>query len=388
MDLSGAMETSFSFLPEQVYKKIIHVDMDCFFAAVEMRDNPNYRNIPLAVGGSPGRRGVISTCNYIARKFGIHSAMSSKMAINLCPNLLIVPGSFSKYREASNKIREIFLRYTDLIQPLSLDEAFLDVTNSSHHEGSATLIALEIKQKIQQETGLTASAGVAPNKFLAKIASDWKKPDGLFVITPNEITSFVKDLDVGKINGVGKVTKEKLNSKGIRTCFDIQKIPYEIFSRDNGKWGKRLYELSHGIDNSEVSNNRERKSLSVERTFSVDLPDFEALKHQLIPLISLFLERFNNYVEKSREKKEKLKIIQKFCAKVKFSDFNSVTVEKSMPEEFYLSMVEKGNIGKDLNIHLENLFKLAYDKKKQPFRLLGLGIKFKEENSSPQLCLL
>jgi DNA polymerase-4 len=382
------METNLSFLPEQEIKKIIHVDMDCFYAAVEMRDNPKYRNIPLAVGGSPEKRGVISTCNYIARKFGIHSAMSSKMALNLCPNLLIVPGSFKKYREASNKIREIFLRYSDLIQPLSLDEAFLDVTNSVHHEGSATLVAQEIKQKIKHETGLIASAGVAPNKFLAKIASDWKKPDGLYVITPKDVASFIKLLDVGKINGVGKVTKEKLNSRGIQTCSDIQKIPFEKFSAQYGKWGRRLYELSHGIDNSEVSNKRERKSLSVERTFSIDLPDFEALKHQLIPLINLFLERFNNYMEKSKEKKEKIKIIQKFCAKVKFSDFNSVTVEKSMPEEFYLSMVENGKIEYDLNIHLENLFKLAYDKKKQPFRLLGLGIKFKEENSSPQLCLL
>ena len=353
---SGVMETNPNFLPEQEFKKIIHVDMDCFFAAVEMRDNPKYRNIPLAVGGSPGRRGVISTCNYQARKFGIHSAMSSKMAMALCPDLLIVPGSFQKYNEASNKIREIFLRYTDLIQPLSLDEAFLDVTNSDFHEGSATLIAKEIKIKIKHETGLTASAGVAPNKFLAKIASDWKKPDGLFVITPENIPHFVKALDVGKINGVGKVTKAKLNSKGIYTCRDIQKIPYPKFSTLFGKWGRRLYELSFGIDNSNVSNNRERKSLSVERTFSIDLPDFEALRHQLPFLIETFLERLKNYKEKSIKKNEKTKIIQKFCAKVKFADFTSVTVEKSMPEEFFGPMLEKNIIGDELKNHLENLF--------------------------------
>ena len=198
-------------------RKIIHVDMDCFFAAVEMRDNPALRDIPIAIGGSRVQRGVISTANYPARKFGVRSAMPTAMALKLCPHLTLLPGRFEAYKEASLHIREIFSRYTSLIEPLSLDEAYLDVTDSVHCHGSATLMAQEIRRTIFQELNLTASAGVAPVKFLAKIASDLNKPDGQYVITPEEVPAFLKTLPLGKIPGVGKVSAAKLESMGLRT---------------------------------------------------------------------------------------------------------------------------------------------------------------------------
>ncbi|VEI43237.1 DNA polymerase IV [Citrobacter youngae] len=203
-------------------RKIIHVDMDCFFAAVEMRDNPALRDIPIAIGGSRERRGVISTANYPARKFGVRSAMPTGMALKLCPHLTLLPGRYEAYKEASRQIQAIFSRYTSLIEPLSLDEAYLDVTDSIHCHGSATLIAQEIRQTIFNELQLTASAGIAPVKFLAKIASDLNKPNGQYVITPADVPEFLKTLPLGKIPGVGKVSAAKLESMGLRTCEDVQ----------------------------------------------------------------------------------------------------------------------------------------------------------------------
>jgi len=247
-------------------RKIIHIDCDCFYAAIEMRDDPSLRERPVAVGGSPERRGVVATCNYAARRFGVRSAMASSRAVKLCPELVLVPPRFEVYREASRQIARIYADYADTIEPLSLDEAFLDVTGSPHLEGSATRIALHIRGRIRREVGITASAGVAPNKFLAKIASDWNKPDGQLVVTPAEVNAFVRDLPVGKLFGVGKVTEEKLHQLGLFTCADIRaRSPVEL-QRHVGSLGERLWRLAQGIDERPVEPFGRRKSLSVENT--------------------------------------------------------------------------------------------------------------------------
>lgn len=236
-------------------RKIIHVDMDCFFAAVEMRDNPALRDIPIAIGGSRERRGVISTANYPARKFGVRSAMPTGMALKLCPHLTLLPGRFDAYKEASNHIREIFSRYTSRIEPLSLDEAYLDVTDSVHCHGSATLIAQEIRQTIFSELQLTASAGVAPVKFLAKIASDMNKPNGQFVITPAEVPAFLQTLPLAKIPGVGKVSAAKLEAMGLRTCGDVQKCDLVILLKRFGKFGRILWGVVRGLTSATLTAN-------------------------------------------------------------------------------------------------------------------------------------
>ena len=205
-------------------RKIIHCDCDCFYAAVEMRDDPSLRDLPIAIGGKSDRRGVVATCNYRAREYGVRSAMPTGQALKLCPDLVVVPGTMAKYREAAQQIRQIFYRYTDKVEPLSLDEAYLDVTDCTECQGSATLIAQEIREVIAREVGVTASAGIAPNKFLAKVASDLNKPDGQYVITPPEIDAFVETLKVKRISGVGKVTNEKLRRLGIETCGDLAAV--------------------------------------------------------------------------------------------------------------------------------------------------------------------
>ncbi len=217
-------------------RKIIHVDMDCFFAAVEMRDDPSLRDIPLAIGGSADRRGVISTANYPARRYGVHSAMSTAMALKLCPHLKLLPGRMAAYKEASQHIREIFARYTPLIEPLSLDEAYLDVTDCSQCNGSATLIAEQIRQTISDELNLTASAGIAPIKFLAKIASELNKPNGQYVITPAQVPAFLQQLPLSKIPGVGKVTAKRLEDVGLITCADVQQYDLVALLKRFGKF--------------------------------------------------------------------------------------------------------------------------------------------------------
>ena len=273
-------------------RKIIHIDMDCFYAAVEMRDDKSLRNRPLAVGGDPSRRGVISAASYEARKFGVHSALSSARAKKLCPNLIIVHPNMKKYAEESRKIRAVFHQFTNLVEALSLDEAYLDVTGSNHFKGSATLIASEIRKIILKETGLTASAGIAPNKFLAKVASDWKKPNGQFVITPDKVYAFVLKLPVQKIWGVGKVTAEKMAKIGLKTCGDLQKLSINDLCSHFGSFGIHLYDICRGKDDRPVVTSRERKSLSIEETFSDDLRNYEECKGQLPILFKKFLKRF------------------------------------------------------------------------------------------------
>lgn len=340
-------------------RKIIHCDCDCFYAAVEVRDNPQYRGRPLAVGGSPHSRGVIATCSYEARAFGVHSAMSSAKAAQLCPELIFVRPDIAKYQAVSKDIHEIFKQYTDLIEPLSLDEAYLDVTNTPLCSGSATHMAEEIRAKVFQQLGITISAGVAPNKFLAKVASDWNKPDGLFVIRPEHVAEFVMTLDVSKINGVGRVTKAKLNQMGINTCGDLQQRGEAELVQTFGKYGARLYSVAKGIDHRPVQISRERKSISVEHTFSQDLQNIDAVLACIPTLMDELRQRCARKLSEHR-------VITKRFVKVKFFDFTQTTLEHKidMPLEDW-----------DSNEVYRSLLESAWARECKPVRLLGVGVR-------------
>lgn len=345
-------------------RKIIHIDADSFYASVEIRDNPSLRDKAVAVGGRPDGRGVIATCNYIARKYGIHSAMPSAHARRLCPDLIFVQPDFAKYREVSTRIREIFERYTDEIEPLSLDEAYLDVSGSTHFQGSATRIAEAIRQQVRSAIGITVSAGVAPNKFLAKIASDWRKPDGLFVITNNDIDAFMKDLEVNKINGVGKVTSAKLHGLGIHTCGQLQNLSRDELTQRFGKHGSRLFELARGRDTRPVQTHRIRKSLSIEHTYSSDIRNPDIFRDKASQLHAELVKR--------AEKLGKDPAIHKRVVKIKFSNFRQTTLEERIcdypvpwhSEQRYLEMLEQ-----------------ARQRSDQPIRLMGMGIKLTSHQS-------
>jgi DNA polymerase-4 len=297
--------------------------MDCFYAAVEMRDNPQLRAIPIAIGGSADRRGVISTCNYPARRFGVRSAMATGHALKLCPNLTLLPGRMELYVEISKQIRQIFSRYTDKIEPLSLDEAYLDVSEATLFDGSATLIAQDIRKTIEAETGLTASAGVAPIKFVAKIASDENKPDGLCVISPNKLDDFVRQLSLKKIPGVGKVTLQKLNNLGLYTCEDVRGYELEQLINRFGKFGPVIWQRSHGIDERELSVDRKRKSVGVETTLAEDIYTEVACWQVIEKLFPKLEQRLNKSQPDMR--------IQNLGIKLKFSDFQQTTIEHKWP---------------------------------------------------------
>src|SRR5438046_2885926 len=251
-------------------RKIIHIDMDAFYASVEQRDEPSLKGQPVIVGW-PGERSVVCAASYEARKFGVHSAMPATRAKRLCPEAVFIHPNFDKYRAVSKQIREIFERHTPLVEPLSLDEAYLDVTQELTGIPTATETAETIRGEIRAETNLTASAGVAPNKFLAKIASDWKKPDGLFVIRPEEVDSFLLPLRVGRLPGVGKVTDEKLKHLEIQTVGDLRRVDLPTLEGRFGRYGVRLYDLARGIDKSEVVPDRPTQSISAEDTFEQDV---------------------------------------------------------------------------------------------------------------------
>jgi len=254
----------------ELLRKIVHVDMDAFYASVEQRDNPELRGKPVVVAWT-GPRSVVCAASYEARRFGIHSAMSAIRAERLCPHAIYVPPDFNRYRDVSRQIRQIFARHTDLIEPLSLDEAYLDVTQNKYGLPSATEVAQVIRQQIKEETGLTASAGIAPNKFLAKIASDWNKPDGQFVIRPTKVLEFLQPLPVRKVPGVGKVTQARLEQLGIQTVGDLATHSVEELSHYFGRYGRRLYELARGIDEREVQTDQPLQQVSAETTFSEDI---------------------------------------------------------------------------------------------------------------------
>jgi len=344
-------------------RKIIHVDMDCFYAAVEMRDNPQYRDIPLAIGGNSERRGVLSTCNYLAREFGVRSAMPSFKAKELCPELVIIPGRMQVYADISKQIKSIFFRYTDLVEPLSLDEAFLDVSECSLFKGSATYIAEDIRRSIFAELNLTASAGIAPCKFLAKIASDENKPNGQYVIPPHKIPEFVKTLALKKIPGVGKVAQQKLALKGLYSCADIQQYPQDKLLIEFGKLGRVLISYSQGIDNRVVEPHRERKSVAVERTFEKDLIGEEACSAHLGAFSSELTRRLDKVLED--------KVITKVGVKIKFGDFTVKSAERRATQ---LSMPL-------FKILLHHLLSQNPDKS---IRLLGIsvGLEKRPENGS------
>src|ERR1700726_639363 len=252
-------------------RKIIHVDMDAFYASVEQRDDPLLKGKPVIVAWK-GNRSVVCAASYEARAFGVRSAMPAVRAQRLCPDGVFVPPDFPRYRAVSKNVHEIFKRHTALIEPLSLDEAYLDVTENKTGLPTATLVARTIREQIRQELSLTASAGVAPNKFLAKLASDWRKPDGLFVIQPEDTDTFLLPLPVGRLPGVGKVTGEKLASLGMKTVEDLRRLDLPVLERQFGRYGLRLHDLARGIDDSEVVPDRPTQSISVEDTFEHDVP--------------------------------------------------------------------------------------------------------------------
>ena len=252
-------------------RKIVHIDMDAFYASVEQRDDPQLRGKPVVVAWR-GNRSVVCAASYEARRFGVRSAMPATRAERLCPNAVFIPPDFPRYRSVSRLAREIFKRHTDLVEPLSLDEAYLDVTENKTGLPTATRVARAIREQIREQLNLTASAGVAPNKFLAKIASDWRKPDGLFVIQPEEVDQFLLPLPVGRLPGVGKVTEEKLKKFDTQTVGDLRKLDLSTLERHFGRYGLRLYELARGVDNSEVIPDRQTQSVSAEDTFEHDVP--------------------------------------------------------------------------------------------------------------------
>nr|BET98704.1 DNA polymerase IV [Xenorhabdus sp. TCT-1] len=304
-------------------RKFIHVDMDCFFAAIEMRDDPSLKEKPIAIGGSIEERGVISTANYVARKFGIHSAMSTVKALKLCPQLKVIPPRMHIYEEVSLQVNEIFSRYTDLIEPLSLDEAYLDVTDCRSHHGSATLIALQIRKLIFQELKLTASAGIAPVKFLAKIASDMNKPDGQFVIVPEQVEQFILSLPIRKIPGVGPKTEKRLLDMGLKTCADVRQYDFSAFIREFGKFGFMIWQRCHGLDENFICADIPRKSVGVEITLPKDIYTWEKCKaiiEQLYPELIKRLEKYNSKLKISRQ-----------GIKFKFDDFHLTTHEHIYP---------------------------------------------------------
>ncbi|HEY9663708.1 MAG TPA: DNA polymerase IV, partial [Allocoleopsis sp.] len=272
-------------------RKVIHVDMDAFYASVEQRDQPRYRGKPIVVGGRPEQRGTVATASYEARQYGIHSAMPSRTARQLCPHLIFVPPRFEVYRGISAQIREIFYRYTDLVEPVALDEAYLDVTENKLNIPSATWIAQAIQTSIYAETGLTASAGVSINKFLAKIASGMNKPSGLFLIAPTEAAAFVEHLPIEQFHGIGEVTAGKMHQLGIMQGADLKQWSEADLVRHFGKPGQFFYRIARAQDNRPVNPNRERKSIGVETSFAVDLDSHAAAIEELGKLVPLLKER-------------------------------------------------------------------------------------------------
>ena len=334
-------------------RKIIHVDMDAFYASVAQLDNPELIGKAIAVGGS-GRRGVISAASYEARKFGVKSAMSGNLAIKLCPELIFVKTDFERYTSISKKIRKIFLDYTDLVEPLSLDEAYLDVTQNKKGNPSASMIAEEIRTRIFNEVGLTASAGISINKFIAKIASDYNKPNGQKTVNPEEVIPFLETLDIRKFYGVGKVTAEKMYQKGIFTGMDLKQKSIEFLEEHFGKSGSYYYNVVRGIHTSEVKPNRIRKSLAAERTFS------ENLSSEVF-----MMEKLEQISEEVTKRLLKSKVAGKTVTlKIKYSDFSLQTRSKTLP--YFIS---------DKNIILETAKDLLYQEKmSNSVRLLGISL--------------
>ncbi len=335
-------------------RKIIHLDMDCFYAAVEMRERPELKGQPIAVGGG-SRRGVVTTCNYEARAFGVRSAMPGFQARTLCPQIVFLPIRFELYRAESARIREILLSYTPLVEPLSLDEAYMDVSEAGRY---AWDIARELRARIFSETGLTGSAGVAPNKMLAKIASDWRKPNGQFAIRPGEVEEFMRKLPLRKVWGVGPKSAERFASEGITTCGELQRFSLAEMVSSLGRWGEELYHLCRGEDDRPVEPHRIRKSLSTERTYLENLESLPACRRALDELLE---ELFADLRSKASDR-----VIRKAFVKIKFSDFTQTTKE-------CLSEAPSAEV-------FHTLLETAHARSHRSVRLLGAGVRFAESD--------
>jgi DNA polymerase-4 len=335
-------------------RKIVHVDMDAFYASVEQRDNPELRGRPVVVAWR-GARSVVCASSYEARKFGVRSAMPAVRAERLCPEAVFIPPDFVRYKAVSRAVREIFERHTDLIEPLSLDEAYLDVTENKLGLETATRVAKRIRQEIREELNLTASAGVAPNKFLAKIASDWKKPDGLFVIQPHEVESFLVPLPVGRIPGVGQVTEARMKSVGIATVGDLCAMEMATLEGHFGRYGRRLYGLARGIDNNPVIANRASKSISAEDTFPVDIP---------LPETEPLLRKLAEKVWAAS--RQNARMARTVVLKLKTKEFNTLT-RSLTPPTMPASLEEFANVA----VSLAERVDLG---PAQLFRLVGVGL--------------
>ena len=343
-------------------RKIIHIDMDAFYASVEQLDNPSLRGKPLAVGGSE-IRGVVSAASYEARKFGVKSAMSGSMAARRCPELIFVPPRFDRYKEISRKIQSIFYEYTDLVEPLSLDEAFLDVTENKMNHPSATLLALEIRSRILEELGLNASAGISINKFTAKIASDINKPNGQKTIPPDEVLDFLERLPIEKFFGVGKVTAEKMKTHGIFIGRDLKERSLDYLTQFFGKSGKHFYEIVRGIQYSAVEPDRARKSIAAERTFSQD-----------IHAVDFMMERLSTIAEDLERRMKRNDVQGKtITLKIKYNDFTQQTRSRTI-DEFVSERHHFFPIVRSL---------LEQEALAKPVRLLGISIS-KLNNEEPE----
>ncbi|WP_137822592.1 DNA polymerase IV [Pseudomonas sp. D(2018)] len=337
-------------------RKIIHIDCDCFYAAIEMRDDPALAGKPLAVGGSPDKRGVVATCNYDARAYGVRSAMPMRTAVKLCPDLTIVRPRMDVYKGVSRQIHQIFRDYTEIIEPLSLDEAYLDVSDSPHFNGSATRIAQEIRRRVAAELHITVSAGVAPNKFIAKIASDWRKPDGLYVVKPDQVDEFIAALPVNMLHGVGKVTAEKLARLGVRTCADLRDWNKLALAREFGSFGERLYNLARGQDDRIVQVDNRRQSISVENTYDQDLPNLDACLERLPALLDELRGRMARLDSTYKPDKP--------FVKLKFHDFTQTTLEQA-------------GARRDLDSYRQ-LLSAAFARGDKPVRLIGVGVRLQD----------
>ena len=332
---------------------IIHLDMDCFYAAIEVRDRPSLRGKPVGVGGARDRRGVLTTCNYEARKFGVRSAMPTFMALQRCPNLIVLPTRFDVYRREAVLIRGILHRFTSLIEPLSLDEAYLDVTE---HPGAPGPLAQVIRGTIFRKTKLTSSAGIGPNKLIAKIASEKNKPNGQFEVTPEQVPEFMEKLPVRKIWGIGEKTERKLEELGAKTCSELQRFSRPELVDLFGKFGLDLYELCRGIDHRRVEPDRPRKSLSTEETFAVDLTTVEQCEEKLE---DLFQELMGDLAQKESSRE-----IRKIFVKLKFNDFTRTTAERA-------------GLAPTLQ-DFRSLLSEAFARTGKPVRLIGVGVRFAE----------
>lgn len=346
----------------KLHRKIIHIDMDAFYASIEQRDNPTYKGKPIVVGGSPqGRGGVVATASYEARKFGIRSAMPSKKAVQLCPSVIFVYPRFDVYKQVSTHIRSIFHRYTDLIEPLSLDEAYLDVTEDKLNIGSAIEIATQIRNSIKEELQLTASAGVSINKFVAKIASDINKPDGLTFIGPSKIESFMEGLPVEKFFGVGKVTALKMKKMGLYTGLDLKKLTEAEMAFHFGRPGRFYYKIVRGIDEREVQPERETKSVGAEDTFPYDLSSYEEMEAELLKIAQTVSSRLNKYQLKGRT----------VTLKIKLHDFKVFTRSHSFPY---------GTADKEIILTTVKQLLSNFDLTGKKVRLLGISLSNFGEN--------